>query len=411
MIKTLQLMLALVVATVTVACSSNNEPPEPQLAHRTVLVYMAASNNLGYEGRDSADIHEMQAAARAGDLQGGHLLIYHASPNRPSSLSEIDSKGNITLLKTYTDGLTSVHSQRMADVIADARTFAPAHQLGLVLWSHGDGWLEDGITETPAGTDGSETATDGGVKRAFGVEKGRKMNITTLANVLQDNGPIDFVYFDCCFMGSVETVYQLRHATDRIVASAIELPADGMPYDRNVRPLLNPAGADLEQAARNTFNLYNSKTGMDRTCGMAVYDLTKADALAQATADIYRRARRSSPAGYTPQFMQVASPFYFYDLYDYVQAIDKDNATAADHDPSLFTRWQAAFNDFVPYAENTPYLWNHLSLARMHGLSTYILYRNEDANVKNYDQLDWYRDVARFIQPDKLPNALPRLAH
>ena len=84
---------------------------------------------------------------------------------------------------------------------------------------------------------------------AFGFDKGQKMNLTTLARTLQGQN-FGFVYFDCCYMGSVEVAYELRHA----------MPSNGMPYNRNIRCFFAPE-ADLLTAARNTFELYDGEFG------------------------------------------------------------------------------------------------------------------------------------------------------
>ena len=87
-------------------------------------------------------------------------------------------------------------------------------------------------------------------------------------------------------MGSVEVLYELRNVTSRIVASASEIPVDGMPYTKNL-PLFFKTTPDLAAAAQNTFEYYNELGGSDRTCTIAVYNLAGMDDLANATRPIY----------------------------------------------------------------------------------------------------------------------------
>ena len=57
------------------SCSSSNEPDAPPVESptRSVLVYMAANNNLSYYAR--VDLEEMKEGAK--DISGGHLLVYY----------------------------------------------------------------------------------------------------------------------------------------------------------------------------------------------------------------------------------------------------------------------------------------------------------------------------------------------
>ena len=246
-----RLVFILCIAFCFASCGNKDDEPAPTppaTAERTLLVYMVANNDLGQRGYDDADITEMRAAARSGGLGKGRLLLMHQSSKGRSVLKEINTKGNIDTLLIYDDAEPTVSIARMTRVFDDMKRLAPAETYGLVLWSHGSGWLEDGWADP-----------DAGKKRAFGLDGTRSMNITSLAQALQGRG-FDYVYFDCCHMASVEVAYELRNATDYIVGSVTELPNYGMPYDANI-PLLLKREPDLKGAAANTFNLYDEKTG------------------------------------------------------------------------------------------------------------------------------------------------------
>ncbi len=82
-----------VAATFLAGCDKEEPdpiPPIPTTASRTVLVYMAADNNLGSGGYDTDDIAEMRAGVDAGGLgQNGRLLVYHSPYRRDPALVEI----------------------------------------------------------------------------------------------------------------------------------------------------------------------------------------------------------------------------------------------------------------------------------------------------------------------------------
>ena len=369
-------MLATLMLTLS-SCSDNKEP-EPPKTPRTILVYMAACNSLGSAGYDALDLDEMTHAVRSGDIGDGRLLVYHADMYGTEKLMEIDKEGT-RVLKTYSDndGLSSVHAKRMSQVIDDAKRFAPADSYGLILWSHGLGWLQNGISDDFA----PEISA-----HSWGEERGRTMNITSLENALSGKN-LDFVYFDCCYMASIEVVYQLRNVTDHIVASAIELPSEGMPYDKTLKPLFAVPNPELENAARNTFMHYDAKSGEDRTCAISVISTAPLNDIAKISKKILSASQGKTPEGFKPQRFMVESRCWFFDFAQYYQAL----AEYAGCDDDI-SQWNMFMDSCVIYAASTPKIWNQLEIKHHCGLSTYIPSDN-DTSIKNYNTLDWYKDV------------------
>lgn len=382
-------LCVLSMALTTASCADNDGPdgeetkPAPLIAERTVLVYMAAHNNLGTDGYDAADLREMSKAAAAGHLGKNRLLVYHAAADGSCTLVEITAKGQ-SLLKTYADdGLSAVHARRMLDVIADARSYAPSQQFGLILWSHGYGWLQDGIDESGASATGK--------LKSWGKDGGHTMNITTLASVLENVKP-DWVWFDCCYMASVEVAWQLRNATPYIVGSCIELPANGMPYDETLKYLMREKQADLVAAAASTFSHYNALTDPEaRTCTMSVIETDKLDELMQATLQVYAHATDIYPAGYRPQKFMTSMKCWYFDLADYVYALceQQDDGNGQQRKAA----WNVALSHVVKFAEATPSIWDRVDIKSHCGLSTYIFETPAQATAKNYMDLDWPQQV------------------
>ena len=386
--------LIAVCAALIVSCDGPDEPtplPASEVG-RTVLVYQVADTNLGTSRYNEMDIEEMRTGADAGAIgNDGRLLVYNAGPYSDPLLLEI-RKGGVDTLKVYDTSSLSVSSTRMLEVFDDMKDLAPAREYGLVLWSHGDGWLQTGI----------EDEYDSSRKRSFGYEgNAKKMNVTTLARVLETQD-FSFVYFDCCYMASVEVMYELRHATPKIVASATELHVYGMRYDLNLEPFFATGQADLITAARNTFEYYNSFSGTDRTCTMSVIETSGLDRLAETASAIYARAASSFPANYIPQrFMTTSiSSCTYFDFRHYVAGlcIDDEGNPRFDGAEGMLAEFDSALGKCVLYAAATPYLWNTIPLLDHCGLSTYILRTSTSASTKNYDTLGWYADVASSLK-------------
>ncbi len=384
-------VISAVLALLLWACSADEPAPTPDVeipkSDRTVLVYMVANNDLGDHGYDREDLAEMQKAVDAGDLgDNGRWLVFHASPDGKASLKEI-VPGEIRTLKHYSDDVLSVDRQRMSEVFSDAAELAPSDSWGLIFWSHASGWKNDGISRSQ---DDTPSEYSYGEDRFEGFYF--QMNISTLAEAIA-SAPFkpEFIYFDCCYMASVEALYDLRHTAPLIVGSATELPAKGMPYDVNIAHFMKMPKADVRAAAASTFAYYDALSGSARTCTMSIVDTDAVDDLAAATKAIYSTFDGRIPSGYHPQCFQSTPEDYclYFDFKDYIHAICSDAKLLEDFDD--------AFSRTVVYSAATPKLWYFTSLDRHNGLSTYIL-RNADASSKyNYSDLAWYRDVASSI--------------
>ena len=233
----------------------------------------------------------MIEAAANGDIgRTGRLIVYNAGYHKDPALVEVTRRG-LDTLKVYGQTPLSVSSERMLEVFADLTVLAPAEQYGLVLWSHATGWIQDGIAD-PA---------DSASALSFGYQGGRTMNTSTLGRVLEQGSAWGFVYFDCCHMASVESIYELRRSTEFIVASVAELPSRGMPYDKTVKHLFASGSPDLTAAARSTFESYDALNGQARTCTMSVLSTSGMNRLAETAAAIFGKAEGNLPQDYTPQ--------------------------------------------------------------------------------------------------------------
>lgn len=363
---------------VTALQSCHDEPEvKPEKVERAVLVYMVSNNSL--YGCDEGDIREMIMACQQGDFGGNRLIVYQAARNSVPKLLEITDKG-AKELKVYDEATLSVTIEQMRTVITDFKRVAPAERIGIILWSHACGWLQNGISDP---YDWQLPSV-----KSFGDDGGRYMNITALSCALDGEG-FDFVYFDCCHMASVEALYQMRQCADYFIGSTTILPSEGMPYNLSLKYLMRK-DADVVGAAQATFEYFNSKGGMERSSTMSVIKASALLPLAEVTAELYANSERP-PVSYRPQPFIKSNNCYLFDFENYV-----DNFV--DVDPTLAARWKSCFDDAVIYSAATPRIFNELTLNYHCGLSTYILKSPSDVTYNNYDQLSWWTDVASNIR-------------
>lgn len=369
-------LLLLIIASLSIfSCKNDPDPtpdPKPRETSRTVLVYMVASNSLNSAAAD--DIESMKIAVNNGALQDGRLLIYKVGYRSSPELQEFTSNGLVTL-KSYPGVTSSVTVEAMTQVIADMKALAPADEYGAIFWSHSTGWL-------------SPVKTKPRTSRSWGDDKGAKMPIPDMAEALKDTG-LNFIYFDCCFMGNIETLYEFRGTTPYIVASPAEVPADGMPYEINLQYFFSKE-ADLKKIARNTYEHYNALTGADRSCVMSVYNMNAIDGVAEAAAAILSD-NNVTPEGIEYQqygFRTSWNNFngMFYDMGQYFESLTSDN--------SLLESYRKAMDSFIEYTAATPKMWDTWELKHTSGVSTYIYSEDPDNGSANgYEDLAWWRDI------------------
>lgn len=352
---------------------------------RTMIVYMVANNNLGQLGYDAADIAEMCEGMRHLAVDSARrLLVYHAPGGGVApALKEIDTEGNVTELKQYADANLSVSIARMREVMTDMRTFAPAQSYGAVFWSHGTGWLAEASAYVdPDMPDEEENAAP----LSFGLDSGnRRMSIPALAASLADV-EFDFIYFDCCLMGTVEVAYELRNVTREIVAVATELPLEGMPYDVNVPLLLRISPSDAADAAAQTYQYYRSPEASNNYLAIAVYNTAALDELADVTQSIM--ATGALPAdGYQgiPYFRSSVVATGAYDMGHFIRSLSLDE--------QLLREWNEAYAAVVSYHAATPVSYG-LDMSGFTGMGCNIATSPTDPRLGyGYRQLQWWKDV------------------
>lgn len=359
------------------ACWSCGDVDEPSVAagtRRTVLVYMSAANSLGTGEFDRSDLAEMREGVEASLPQDCRWIVYHHAYDAAPVLVELTRHGADTII-AYSPEIYSTDGLRLRSVARDVMRVAPADGYGLVMWSHSTGW-ESPYRPAPSWEKGP---------RSWGDDRGTQMDIPALADALTELRP-EFIYFDCCYMASVEVAYELRDVTAHIVASPTEVPADGMPYELNVEALCD-IDADLEGAAMNTYRYYARQASPSaRSCAMTVIDTAPLTRLATVTRAIYGR-HGTEAVGYTRQRLDRDREQRFWDFADHVRAL-------CTGDEELSGEFEEAFAATVRLHRHTPRMWNIWSLDRSTGLSGYIYPTvGGDPTYRGYDGLQWWRDV------------------
>ncbi len=377
-----------------VACGDDD--PEPDSDHRTVLVYIGGENSL--EGYVSLDLDEMKQVA--GDIPASdNLLVYvdDLSTPRIYKIGMENGKGTSSVVKAYSADLCSSDPAVLRDVCRWTVENYPAESYGLVLWSHGNGWL-------PAGEirDTRSFIVDNGNNASS--DSGPEMEITSLKEVLVEvfgNKGLDFLLFDACFMQSVEVAYELRNTTRWLIATPAEMPGTGSPYDRLIACIFASA-VDVEGIVNAYYNEYIiSYYGIV----ISAVRTSELEAFAQVSAPLVRRYL-SDDAVTEGVFAYLPRALDGYPFYHDIKGLMLKNVPETE-----LQEWKEQLQKTVPYMRATDTWYSDFggSVGRggqctvdheqCSGLSMYVTSQKSGSaeNKKSWDEylktLEWYRDI------------------
>lgn len=331
----------IIIALLLTACHHDEEEEPLTTSQRVVIVYMMAENSLSSFAQN--DMKEIRRAV--GHIPDScRMVVYldYSSTERPKLLTFDNQKGE-QLLHQYSTDLVSTDSATMQQVLALAMQRCPARHYGLVLWSHGSGWIPQKPSKMPRKTigidNGQNTSSD----------TGTELEIPTLANILRHTGvQWDYIFFDACFMQGVEVAYELRDVATWCIGSPAEIPGNGAPYNYIMADLF----AEPEQAwtiARDYYQYYQGSDGLV----ISAIRSSQMEALAQATRPYIQAVLEDGPypttAGiqkYRPILSSTQwQPEYF----------DMGSAMGRWLDDEEYPEWRAALDRAMPYRDFTTY--------------------------------------------------------
>ncbi len=259
-------------ATVTANASiSTTVSATARLPHWTVMVYIAADNNLSVPG--IFDIDEMEAAGVNPEVQV--LVQAEFSPTQLSLLGCGAACFNRPNFNTFRYALTGAQPSvtgpngpaqdignrdmtspaQLADFITWSKQTAPASHYALVLWNHGGGYTGLIQDETSAGS--------------------VLMSLEGLRTALATVGTIDILDFDMCLMAGYETLYAIRDVARYAVFSEEVVPGDGNPYKTWLAAVQSRAGSDPSEVAAALVDAFDtSYQGQRSSTTRSAYSLS-----------------------------------------------------------------------------------------------------------------------------------------
>lgn len=344
------------------SCHHDDDTPEDNTARRTVLVYMAAENNLTRFATE--DLEEM----KTGSLklaEDQNLVIYVDKAGSLTTPYIVRAKNGEMVDTIFMKEALSADPTTLQDVIQYTREHFPAKSYGLLLWGHASGWLvstKDSISRTRGSSILEPKAYGGATGNNSSSSSGNYwMNIVPMAKAIQNgmgSDHLSFIFGDCCSFGCLEVAYELRNVTDYVIGSPAEVPDMGAPFDLIVPDMFIETDNFYAKIIDHYFDYYldifknnpqyyNKKVGdlAGYSVPLAVVKTSGLDNLAYATSTLLGTiAEKVSTSGSLDldkvMYYAISQKKYSYDMYH----VFKKNTSAAD-----FDTWKAAFLQAVPY--------------------------------------------------------------
>ena len=362
-----QFRIFLCLLTICFAACGSDDTPEPTPSptptptpvtedERTVLVYMAAQNNL--DNFAYSDLKEMKEGSKSLNDKQTLIVYTNISGEVPYFVRFKDGKAvdSVSVEKT-----TSSDPATLEEAVRYMRETYPSKSYGLILWGHCNGWLikKDSIAYAKT--------------RAYGIDQDANpqtwMNVPSMARAIKNglNGKkFTFIHGDCCNFSNIEVAYELREVTDYIIGSPAEIPDDGADYT-NLSGVFDTSSTFYKKMIDNYYDYYlevikktpnkyyNINTGdlEGYSVPLLAIKTGELDNLASATvallSTIPDKLKPSGTLDFSKSIFYAASNGlrYNYDMYKTL----KVNTGETD-----FKAWEPAFEKAVPYYRLSP-LW------------------------------------------------------
>jgi len=375
---------------------------------RTVLVYIAADNN-GLTGAANSNLLSMKKSLKIGIKDANLLVFVDKEGAKPMLLRMHDGRQDTLIVYKEMD---SSKPAVLSYVIDYVRENWQADYYGLVLWSHGTGWIPTSQLHFVApnfnyiqSRDGSHGGTSvlkyqryasEGTKAFAWEDKYNQtppyscMELDDLAKVIPD-GMFDYIVFDACYMGNVEVAYALRHKARYIVSSCYEIVDQGLPYKNVTCDLLK---GNLIKICRDFYSYYyDYQSGWERMAGISLVKTDQLDSLAHCFRKIVAERKDIIPKINVAEIQHFDRfrNHVFYDLEDFVDKIGTNDEFKKEFHRQL--------EECIPFKKSTPYIFpdniDSIKVEKYCGLSVYIPVSKYEASGLNddYRKTEWSIDT------------------
>lgn len=340
--KLLTKILLLLLAATFFSCSQENaDEKEPSTTEKTIIVFMPFSDNL-YSDFLSNISAMKKAIVQNNGMNNTRLVVFIAKDKQNSSLIDIKYNKGVCSQDTLEKFSTPLYltNEGRATILNKVKQYAPASKYAMIVGSHGKGWL-------PKPQNGMRKAT-----RYFGgLSKGYQIDISEFAESIVAAGmKMQFILFDDCYLSCMEVAYDLKDATDYIIASTSEIMHYGMPYNVIYKYLMSQE-PNYEAVCEGFYKFYSEDSNPYGTIG--VTNCKYVDEMVNVMKEINATHTFDMNMMDKVQDLDGAtfSPTIFFDFGDYVKALCANDNTALEKFNNVMQR-------LVPYKAATEEIWS-----------------------------------------------------
>ncbi len=273
-------------------------------------------------------------------LSNTRLVVFIAKDKKQSALINIKYDKGVckqdTLEKFYSPIYLTTNGR--VELLNKVKEYAPAHRYAMIVGCHGMGWIP------------SSTVFKAKKSRYFGgLENGYKIDIDDFAESIKAAGmKMQFILFDDCYMSCMEVAYDLKDATDYIIASTSEVIDKGMPYHRIYQHLM-ATEPNYQAVCDNFYDYYTNYSAPYGTIG--VTDCRYMDEMVAMMKYINTKHTFDTDRLNNVQDLdgETFTPTIFFDFDDYVRNL-------CTNDNNTYEQFNAVLQRLVPYKANTNYI-------------------------------------------------------
>lgn len=342
----------------------------------TLLVYMGGDNSLRGEVQQ-----KINALAAAWTEPRGHLLVYRdaGGVTNPCLIEIVRTENGshrIDTLQRYTER-NSASASAFRAAVCDAYVAYSASRFGLLVFSHGSGWIPEGLFVQPRSAmqspskvqSPSKAESPSKIESRSAVQDGSsELDLRDFAEALPD-GLCQYIIFESCLMAGLEVAYELKEKTDYVVASAAEIVSPGFtPIYSTLLPLLFRQQLDLTKVAATYYEHGNARTGDSQSATVSVICTAELEPLKNIVhaAEIGVADWSAIQRNQVQHFDRGNDEHLFYDLGGYLNQITTPAEKASlEQALNKAVIYKAATASFMPNA-------NGFEIKQHSGLTLYI---------------------------------------
>lgn len=335
----------------------------PLPTDHAVILFMQGDNGL----EQFMDTNLQRAVTAYYNLPADSQLVIFYDRGNYTRLTQLyldDGMAKQRLIKEYNTELSTVDPLFMKGVFELIKEEISADSYGLILSSHGGGWVPSAIYDHYLfyNWEGTSTKSYTPSPCFYGQDGYDCMEIPDLAEAIS-TFHYDYILFDACFMASVEALYDLRHSADYIIASPIEVMGEGFPYEE-ILPLLYRKDHGLRLSCESFMNLYEGRSG-----AISLVDCGRLEGLAAAMRKV--AAANDGTIDVTKIQGYESFPIHlYYDLEQHVEQMTDDETLRAEFREALSQA--VVYSNHTPTFCSTSYKEFTIDLPRSCGLSGHV---------------------------------------